>query len=411
MSKKPVIAKKGKGVEIALNRDESDELQMIVDRLAVQNPEGESFERYLHSLRSALAGRPQIAAALVEVLSRNPNETGFRTFKELAAIIENSPFKRHSKQAGYRFSQKGFTVSKETAVPEKVVLIQGETRKPAAHFFLVQGALWLISAHIPDPVHGTHSLITAFLEDDYESFNVRIAENSTQKLYKDYLQKVAEHSVGKKAYEIPLSHAARLFFEMFDLWTKKTAYAELERARDVLSNYREPERKPYVYDLMEEIENPEQHLSEIDIASLLDGMDLAWLRFSKEDLIPYNEKIKTLDSPLLVVPREVQIQRSLDVVRNAADELCTGKTRDLYRRFFEEQAMTFKLAGVEDKARQTWIIARHLGGNRPSNTNPAVFQLVMYSLKYYWPDEFKEAQEAQARPDQERRTESGIILP
>ena len=51
MSRKQFIIKKGKE-NFSPTREESDELQMILDRLAVQDPEGESFEGYLHSLRN-----------------------------------------------------------------------------------------------------------------------------------------------------------------------------------------------------------------------------------------------------------------------------------------------------------------------------------------------------------------------
>ena len=61
MSRKQNTIKKGKD-HFSLTRGESDELQMILDRLAVQDPEGESFEGYLHSLRNSLSGRPLLAA-------------------------------------------------------------------------------------------------------------------------------------------------------------------------------------------------------------------------------------------------------------------------------------------------------------------------------------------------------------
>jgi hypothetical protein len=203
---------------------------------------------------------------------------------------------------------------------------------------------------------------------------------------------------------------AALFFEMIDLWKGKGSYAQLERARDIFAHYREVGKKPYVYELMPVIEHPETYFPEFNIEVILADMELAWLRFSKEDLAPFNEKIKGLDSPLLVVPREIQVERSLDVIRQAADSLCTGKTRLLYQRFFEEWAMELKLASYEDKARWVWIIAQHLAGDAPAGSNPAVFQVVMYSLAYYWPDDFKPQEEAPA-PAKERRTESGIILP
>jgi hypothetical protein len=410
MSRKLSVIKKGKD-DLSLTAEQSDELQMILDRLAVQDPEGESFEGYLHSLRNSLSGRPLEAAALIDRLSRNPAPTGFRTFQCLETIVESSPYKRSLKQAAYRFSQKGFTTAGQTSAPEKVVLIQGEHRKAAAHLLMVQGTMWLVSALIPEASTGSYVLLTAFLEDDFATFNVRVAEASSPKLYRDYLQVLSAHAIGRRYVEIPLRHVARLFFDMLDFWTGKGTYTQLERARDLLKAYRDPERKPYVYELMPEIENPEKYFPELKIEELLEAMDLSWLRFDKEGLAPYHEKLKALDSPLLVVPREVQAQRIEEVLYNAAETLCVGSKRYLFSRFFEEQAMAFKLSGAEDKARWAWIAAGNLAGRSPVGKNPVVLKLVMYSIRFYWPEDFRAAQQTEETREREHRTQSGIILP
>ncbi len=410
MSRKQNTIDKGKD-RFPLTSEDSQELQMILDRLAVQDPEGESFQGYLHSLRNSLSGRPLLAAVLIDRLSRNPSQTGFRTFQAFDTTIDASPYKRNLKQSAYRFSQKGFKAAERISAPEKVVLIQGEQRKAATHLFMVPGTMWIVSAFIPEALQGGYALITAFLEDDFATFNVRVAESRTQKLYRDYLQQLSVHAVGGRAHEIPLWHVARLFFEMLDFWTGKGSYAQLERARDLLKSYHEPDRRPYVYELMPEIEDPERHFPESEIAKLLEAMDLSWLRFGKEELSPYHEKIKTLYSPLLVVPREVQVERGLDVLRDAAESLCVGAKRFLYQRFFEEQAMAFKLSGAEDKAHRAWVIARNLAGRSPVGKNPAVLQLVRYSISFHWNEDFISALETEQTPERERRTESGIILP
>ena len=410
MSRKQNVIKKNKD-DLSLTREESDELQMILDRLAVQDPEGQSFDGYLRSLLNSLSERPLMAAALIDRLSRNPVLTGFRTFQTLKKAVETSSYKRSLKQSAYRFSQKGFKAAEETSAPGKVVLIQSEARKPTAHLFMVQGTMWIVSALVPEAAQGGYILITAFLEDNFNTLNVRIAESGTQKLYKEYLQVLSTHSFARKGFEIPLRHAARLFFDMLDFWTGKGAYTQLERARDLLKAYHDPEKKPYVYELMPEIENPEKYFPELKTEELLEAMDLSWLRFDKEGLAPYHEKLKALDSPLLVVPREVQAERIEEVLYNAAETLCIGSKRYLFTRFFEEQAMAFKLSGAEDKARWAWIAAGNLSGRSPVGKNPVVLKLVMYSIRFYWPEDFKAAQQTGETGEREHRTPSGIILP
>jgi hypothetical protein len=391
----------------SLTQEETAELDMICDRLAVQNPGGESFEVYLQSLRTSLGARPILAAALLDRLSRAPSPTGFRTFEALETLVEASSFKKSAKRAAYRFSQKGFIASQNSSAPEKIILIKEEQRKPLAHLFQLQGAMWIVSALIPEASSGGYELITAFFEDDFSSFNVRVVESTGQKRYKEYLQMLAAHSSRRPA-EIPLRHAARLFFEMLEFWTGKGSYAHLERGREIFKRYHDPEAKPYVYDLMAPLEDPQQLFSEVDMEGLSEDMDLSWLRFDQKELAPWREKLKELDGALLVVPREVLAQRSLGLLSKAGDILCAGKKRLLFTRFFEEQAMAFKLAGEEQKAHRAWIIATDLAGLSPAGKNPAVSKMIMDSIHDFWPEDFPEPGKSL---ENERRTQSGIILP
>jgi hypothetical protein len=409
MNRKQSAIKKEKE-DLSLTREESDELQMILDRLCVQDPEGESFKGYLQSLHDSLTARPLLAAAIIDQLSRNPSETGFRTFKNLEKIIEVSRYRRSLKQAAYRFLQKGFTPSEQTAAPEKVILIKDEQRKAISHMFIVPGTIWIVSALVPEASAGGYSLVSAFLEDDFGSFNVRIGERNTQKVYREYLQVLSTHAIEHRGLEIPLWHAARLFHDMLGFWTGSGSYDQLERGRNLFARYLDPNRKPYVYELMPEIETPEKHFQELKIEVLFKDMDLSWLKFGKDELSPYHEKLKQLDSPLLVVPRVVQEERSVQLIRDAAANLCVGARRYLFTRFFEEQAMALKLFGAEERSRWAWIVAGNLAGQASVEKNPVVLQLVKDSIEFHWPGDLRDKREAEEAP-RERRTESGIILP
>jgi hypothetical protein len=407
MSKKGAFKKEKE--DLPLTREQSDELQMIIDRLSVQDPEGESLESYLRSLHSSLAARPLLAAAIIERLSRNPGEAGFRVFQSLEKIVEASPYRRSLKQSAYRFSQKGF-MPPEQLPTQKVVLIKDQQRQSTAHLFIIPGTIWVVSALIPEASSGSFVFITAFLEDDFGTFNVRIKEQCTQKLYREYLQTLSTHAFERKGMEIPLWHAAGLFFDMLGFWTGTGTYDHLERGRSLLSKYHDPDRKPYVYELMPIIENPERHFDELNVEELLKGMDLSWLKFEKDKLATYREKLKDLDSPLLVVPKAIQEERFLDMLHDAAANLCVGKRRYLYRRFFEEQAMVLKFFGAEERARWAWIAVLNLAGQSSVEKNPVVFQLLTDSIRFHWPGDLKEEQGTEDASGL-RRTESGIILP
>jgi hypothetical protein len=261
---------------------------------------------------------------------------------------------------------------------------------------------------VPDTSAGSYALVTAFFEDDFSSFNVRVAESAAQKMYKEYLQQLSALGSARGA-EVPLPHAARLFFDMLELRTGKGSYAHLERARNIFERYREPDTKPYAYDLLDDIEHPERSFPEVQVDLLLADMDPSWLLFGREELAPWHEKLKALDSPLLVIPPEVQAERSREVIESAGGSLCVGAKRQLFLRFFEEQAMMLKLTNDEEKARWAWIIARALAGQSPVGKNPVVSRLIIDSMHSYWREDFRET--ADEPREQEQRTESGIILP
>ena len=82
--------KKGHTPEISLTQEESNELQMILDRLEVQDPEGESFTICLQSLKESLKGRENLVAALIERLGKNPSPVGLKTVAALQDLVESS---------------------------------------------------------------------------------------------------------------------------------------------------------------------------------------------------------------------------------------------------------------------------------------------------------------------------------
>lgn len=407
MSKKP-DQKKTRKPELALSADQFGELEMIVDRLSVQNPEGASLENYLRSLVKTLSEQETLAAALLEQLSRKPSQVGFQTFLAVRDVIRDKKLAKIVKQVGYRFSQRGFATEPAVRPVENVVLVQREEgRRPVAHVLPVDGTFWLFAALIPEAGYPTPALITAFMERSFEEVYIRVVEGS-QKTYRDYLQKIGERHVDRKPCEVPLYHVARLFFELFEFCGSKEVSAVREQAARLLSPYHDPARPPYAYDLIPPLDNPGAHLEEVHTQNLLNTVDWSWLVFPKTELTPFWQKMQELENPVLVIPQEIQEERTADTLKRAADELCQGKTRFLYRRFFEEQALWLKLCSREEPAQSAWIVAQHLQSDAPASDNPAVREMVKLSLHHHWP---KEHQEGAPRSEPFQRTESGLIIP
>jgi hypothetical protein len=406
MSKKP-DQKKSKNAGSKLGSDESLEVGMILDRLSVQNPEGTSLENYLKSLVKTLENREAIAAALIEQLSRKPSKVGFQTFMALKDSIRDNKLTRIVKQVGYRFSQRGFSGDLQIRPVDNVVLVQKEGKKPVAHVLPVDGTFWLFAALIPEASYPAPTLVTALMEQDFAQVYIRVLEGS-QKIYRDYLQKVGERHADRKPCEVPLYHAARLFFELLDLSKDRQATPEQGRATIILRPFHAPEKQPYAYELMPAVENPWKRLEEVDPKTLLNTLDWSWLIFPKGELAPFWQKMQDLENPVLVIPKEVQEERTLDLMKTASDELCNGKTKWLYQRFFEEQALWLKQSSKEDLAMSAWIVAQHLQSGARTGDNPIVRELVLLSMHQHWPEGFEE-QERHGEPF--HRTESGLIVP
>ena len=61
----------------------------------------------------------------------------------------------------------------------------------------------------------------------------------------------------------------------------------MRSARKFLTPFYDPERQPYVYELMPDLKEPSRHQGEIDLTALLSDLVPDALPFSKQDLSPF----------------------------------------------------------------------------------------------------------------------------
>ena len=390
--------------------EESSELGMIRDRLSAQNPEGESFDRYLGSLRETLAARPDLAVGLLESLSRNPSAVGFKTFGMLRGLFEDKAYRRAVKQAAYRFAQKGFADEADVQPAQKIVLIPKEVKKGIAHFLISHSTFWFLSALMPDEKYPAPTLLSAFVEEDYRRVHVTASEGSNR-FYREFLEHAESHFETKPC-EIPLWHAANLLFEMLSFSNTAERSGEVDAAKRLLKPYHDPERRPFVYELLPELHQPFERMTEADIGELLRSLSLLWYLLPKAETQPFWERILQLDSSVLVISKEIREERSMELLRQAAREMFTAERRRRYRLLFEEQALYFRLTGKENLAKWCWIVVHQLKSEMPAEEIPVLIQLVLLTIKFLWPKEFEGAEKGaeESRQTPEKRTESGLIL-
>jgi hypothetical protein len=201
---------------------------------------------------------------------------------------------------------------------------------------------------------------------------------------------------------------ARLFRELLEFCSTAEPPADVERVKRALRSYDDPQRLPYAYELMMPLERPPGQLPKTDVNRLLEQVAFSWLAFSKEDLLPYWQRAQEVDSSPLVLANNIQDQRVDDIMRGALDDLCTGKVRFRWQRFFEEYALWFKLSGNDELAGWSWWVARNLAEGERVSDDPVAFAMLGIFVDAHWGEETLKAGNSKG-PYCE--TDSGLIVP
>jgi hypothetical protein len=413
MSKKRKPEKSKVAVE-TLSPEELQELEMIIDRLQVQDPEGESLPNCLESLRTALSSRETLASALMENIGRNPSDVGFQVFLAFRDLFQSKDYKRLIKQTAYRFTQKGYAEEQkaEAEVERQVTLVRKEERKAAAHIVPgVRDVFGLMAVLLPEERIAGPSAIPVFLECPLLLADVSVAEG-TQRIYKEMVREASEAFGGAKPYEVPVWHAARLFFDAVQFSGKRGLPSNIESVKLLLKPFYDPQRAPYAYELMPPVDNPGVDLDDADVHALIKAIPFNGLIFPQNDLLPFFQKIENLGHSTLVVSQDIKQDRVTDILKEAADSICTGEVKTSYERFFEEMALRFKLTGKEDLAQFAWITAQHLRSVSRVSENLFIMHLVTSSMARHWPELSPPPERRQQQEEEPyERLESGLIIP
>lgn len=408
MIKRKDVPKKKKQAEVVLSPAESLELQMIVDRLAVQNPEGESFENYLESLKKMLKNREMLVAGLLDRLSRAPTNVGFRTFVALEDLVTEKQLARVNRQTAYRFAQKGFQELDDTPVPDKVVLVPKETKNAVAHRVLAPGAMWFFAALVPDADYASSAMITALLDPGTREPFVRVSEGSGR-TYRKFVEGFAERAGGFKLCEVPIEHAALLFSNILKYRKGNTATSEIDDVSRLLRPYLNREGASRLSGLVADTEGMPK-IEDVKLEQVVARDDWPWILFSQEEMTPYKQRLLDIESAVLVVSPGIKEERIRDLIRRAAGELCDARKVDFLGSVFEERALVAKRCRSTGDAAMARAVAVHLRTLENPAESPFIQDIVTVSLAAYWPDELADAEPREER-DPYQETPSGLIIP
>ena len=397
-----------KSPDVTLTPDESIELQLILDRLAVQTPNGESFTNWLDSLKRSLGGRESMITVLLQKLSRHPSEVGLRVFVALRGMVDEKRLAKAVRQAAYRFAQRGYEVGPPETPAGRVILVPPEARASTAHMAVGSSGYVFLTALLSTSAATQVLGISSYFENSLSRLSIRSSDTSP-KLYREYLQNVSS-LFAFPLCEIPVRHAALLFREMTEWAGALPVTAEARLADQLFRTFLEPDRPPYVHELMAPIENPQAEVLAFDVEPLFNLIPAEYLVFSREEITPLSQRIRDLESSVLVIPQELKMEQAEASIRSTIERLWTGARREQLKRLFEEMALWLKLSRQETLARSSWTVAQHIDKASSLGENPLLQQLVYLSLRKYWPDDFKTREELEEDSQPYQETDSGLIL-
>jgi hypothetical protein len=401
---------KQKRAATGLSPELAQELEFILDRLRVQNPNGASLEGYLQSLRSTLAAKEPLVVALMDRMDRRFGDVGYRVLQTLRDLFPSKAFRTAHRQAEYRMKQAGFGDQAPAEETPAVVLVQGEVKRPIAHVSpLSPDGHWFLTALLPDEQQ-VRTMIFALIAFPFQCEDLRIVASSLG----DYrrLQNQLARNFTLPYQEIPPGHAADVILELMDKGLAGTGHQHEKAARRLLTPFHEPGHSLLGEEFSTTAADSDEPTFDQDAKTLVQELPMAALTFPKEGLQPYWDKIRQVDESILVVANTVKEDRVRDIMAQAADQICDGVMRNDLQRFFEEQAGYFHRAGMTRSAMTLWKTAAYLQSSQPASRSPVIMEFFTTSFYLHWQADFPQVAKDDLEEVEEStyRSDSGLIL-
>jgi hypothetical protein len=393
-----------------LTAEEETQLQMLVDRVLVLDPEAQIFTQFVESLKPLIQQSVAFSVALAEALASTANPVAVKVIQALQGVEAKKPVRRALKTALYRLARQGLVKEqKEVVVEPRVLVPRPEDRQAEAwaSWPESQGERGII-LKLPDAGRGYLMVIGVLNSEDV--FHEFEAVQTTRKGVRALLEEMAGGIPGR-IIEIPLAHFRFLYEEVAATYQRQGK--ELPAGYDVmlkqLDSWVKKPASPHIYNILnkEEIVGDTLLLRSSD--SLLEILPFASWRLPEELLSPFANKLKELSESRLVISQSSQLERVEQIYREAATELFTAETRERYRRLLEESALLLHLEGREQEAKRAFAVALDLDKEIGAFTeNNFILGLVKRSIAAEVGSALEDLEEERPR---EETTESGLIIP
>jgi hypothetical protein len=395
---------------ITLTEEDRTQLQMLLDRVMAQDPEGESFIQFVESLKPLIQRSVPFTLAFVEALGSTSSPVAVKVLQILQKIPAEKPVRRALKTALYRLERQGLVKKEEETQPEPRVLIPRPADRQAeawASWPESQGERGMV-LKLPDAGRGyVMAIAVVNSEGVFHEFE---AIQTTRKGVRALLDKMTGGVEGR-FIEIPVEHFRFLMEEVAEIYQRQNQSlpSGYEPIHKYLASQVEVVSSPHVYNLLDEKEIVEDPILLRTSDSLLEVQPFVTWRLPEGLTHSFVEKMKEFSESRLVISESAQMERTAQIHRQAAAEIFTPKLRQHYRRLLEETALLLHLADRPQEAKRALAVAIDLENEIGLLTEDNfILGLVKRSIANEVGPQVEGAEEQAKR---ERITESGLIIP
>jgi hypothetical protein len=395
---------------ITLTEEDRTQLQILLDRVMAQDPEGESFIRFVESLKPLIQRSVPFTLAFVEALGSTSSPVAVKVLQILQKIPAEKPVRRALKTALYRLERQGLVKKEEETQPEPRVLIPRPADRQAeawASWPESQGERGMV-LKLPDAGRGyVMAIAVVNSEGVFHEFE---AIQTTRKGVRALLDKMTGGLPGR-LIEIPVEHFRFLIEEVAEIYQRQNHAlpSGYEPIHKYLASRVEVVSRPHVYNLLDEKEIVEDPILLRTSDSLLEVQPFVTWRLPEGLTHSFVEKMKELSESRLVISQSAQMERTAQIHRQAAAEIFTPELRQHYRRLLEETALLLHLADRPQEAKRALAVAIDLENEIGLLTEDNfILGLVKRSIANEVGPQVEGAEEQAKR---ERITESGLIIP
>ena len=395
---------------ITLTEEDQTQLQILMDRVLAQEPEGERFIQFVESLEPLIQRSVPLTLAFVEALGSTSSPVAVKVLQILQKIPAEKTVRRALKTALYRLERQGLVKEEEETEPEPRVLIPRPADRQAeawASWPESRGERGMV-LKLPDAGRGyVMAIAVVNSEGVFHEFE---AIQTTRKGVRALFEKMTGGVEGR-LIEIPVEHFRFLMEEVAEIYQRQNQSlpSGYEPIHKYLASQEEVVSRPHVYNLLDEKEIVADPMLLRTSDSLLEVQPFVTWRLPEGLIQSFVDKIKELSESRLVISQSAQMERTAQIHREAAAEIFTSEVRQHYRRLLEETALLLYLTDRPQEAKRALAVAIDLENEIGFLTEDNfILGLVKRSIASQVGPQVEGAEEMAQR---ERTTESGLIIP